>query len=253
MNDIKKFSSEDTILLCNVWDAASCQIAEKLGFSVLGTSSAAIAKNLGKEDGENIDFSDLLSVVRKMVSSVDTPLTVDIEAGYGSNATDIVNNISELAALGVIGINIEDSTVVNDVRKLRDAGEFADLLSQIVNELKERDIQMFINARTDTFIVGAEHALEKTIERAKMYEESGANGVFVPCITELSDIESVVKSTSLPINVMCMPGLANFTELKESGVKRISMGNFVHQSMLDFCEQQLNAIIDEQSFSPLFN
>ena len=54
---------ENPLIICNVWDAASANIAQSSGFSAIGTSSAAIAKNLGKEDGENISFESLLSIV----------------------------------------------------------------------------------------------------------------------------------------------------------------------------------------------
>ena len=92
----------------------------------IGTSSAAIATNLGLEDGENIHFEELLITVRAIVNSTHLPLTVDIEAGYGETPEVIVNNITKLVKLGVVGINIEDSIVVGKSRKLQDEVLFSE-------------------------------------------------------------------------------------------------------------------------------
>lgn len=59
--EFKNLHNQDNpLLICNVWDAKSAQIAERLGFQAIGTSSAAIAAMLGYEDGENM----LSSVVK---------------------------------------------------------------------------------------------------------------------------------------------------------------------------------------------
>ena len=47
------------ILLCNVWDVMSAKVAQKLNFSVIGTSSSAMAAMLGYRDGEEITFQEL--------------------------------------------------------------------------------------------------------------------------------------------------------------------------------------------------
>ncbi len=77
-------------------------------------------------------------------------------------------------------------------------------------------------------------------------------GIFVPCITDKKDIKEVVNSTKLPINVMCMPDLPDFKKLADSGVKRISMGNFVNEFAYTQMENKVNEIIKNQSFEGLF-
>ena len=121
---------EEPLILCNVWDASSAKLAETHGFLAFGTSSAAIATNLGLEDGENIHFEELLMTVRAIVNSTHLPLTVDIEAGYGETPEAIVNNITKLVKLGVVGINIEDSIVVGKSRKLQDEVLFSEKLKE---------------------------------------------------------------------------------------------------------------------------
>lgn len=81
----------------------------------------------------------------------DLPLNVDIERGYRSNTHEIANNISALAELGLVGINIEDS-IVKGQRRLADGKTFANALTHLVIALKHRQVEIFINVRSDAYL-----------------------------------------------------------------------------------------------------
>ncbi|MFK8018753.1 MAG: isocitrate lyase/phosphoenolpyruvate mutase family protein [Pseudomonadales bacterium] len=245
----------EPLLLCNVWDVPSAMLANKLGFKAAGTSSAALAHSLGYKDGEQLAFSILYERVRRITECVDIPLSVDLEAGYGESSTQVLENVLALADLGVVGINIEDSLVgaeVNAERELVESKKFAGLLDAISLGLKAAGVDVFVNARTDVFLLGCDSAVERTVERIQVYTEAGAHGIFVPCIVREDDIAKVADACSLPLNVMCMPGLPDFEVLKNSNVKRISMGNFAYNSMVQNLEHSLAKITDAQSFASLF-
>lgn len=244
---------EEPLLLCNVWDVPSALIAEQRGFKAIGTSSAAIARMLGKEDGEQIPFNDLVAIVGSISESSKLPLTVDIEFGYGDTPEQVTENIIKLVLNGAVGVNIEDSIVIHDDRFLLAKDLFANKLKAIKKLLIASGVDIFINVRTDTYLLDAANALEESIERIEMYQESGANGVFLPCLKIPHEIKAIVNSTTLPINVMCVPDLPDFNTLKELGVKRISMGNFVHSAMLDSLSATLDVILKKNSFGHLFN
>ncbi|NOU51687.1 isocitrate lyase/phosphoenolpyruvate mutase family protein [Pseudoalteromonas sp. JBTF-M23] len=241
------------LLLGNVWDVPSAQIAEQLGFAAIGTSSAAIANMLGKQDGEALRFDELLIIVTAIAQHSNLPLSVDIEAGYADSPLEVANNIIKLAKLGVVGINIEDSTVVNGQRTLVDAEEFARKLIAIKAQLTEAQVDLFINVRSDTYLLGVEKPLEASLQRAALYQDAGADGLFLPCLHLACDIQIITSATTLPINVMCVPELLDFATLKTLGVKRISMGNFVHQAMLSSLKAILTAITTSGAFAPLFD
>lgn len=249
MNFKKMDLQNKHILLCNVWDVPSAQAAEKNNYKAIGTSSGAIASMLGYEDGEEMSFSELEYIVGRIVASVKLPLSVDLEAGYSRDPDEIVSNIQKLVKLGVVGINIEDSLVINGKRELVDAEKFSELLRIICSKI---DDSVFINVRTDTFLLACPNPVEQTILRASIYKDAGADGLFVPCIVKASDIKAVIKEINLPLNVMCMPGLPEFQVLEELGVKRISMGNFVFNKMVDQLQIELGKIRNESSFSSLF-
>lgn len=240
------------LLIANVWDAGSAIAAQQAGYQALGTSSAAIAAMLGYEDGEGIAFDELFCIVTRIKTVTTLPLSVDIEAGFGRTAAEIITNLKRLARLGVAGVNIEDSRVVKGVRQLDNAEAFAGTLKEIRHALSAENYPLFFNVRTDTFLLNHEQALQETLLRARLYKEAGADGLFVPCLTAEKEIEILSREIDLPLNLMCMPDLPAFDRLEKLGVSRISMGNFVHSALQSTLKNILSTIRSQQSFAGVF-
>ena len=245
-------SQTQPLIIGNVWNVQSAKVCEKLNFQAIGTSSAAIANSLGYEDGEQMPFLDLLFIVERIRKNVAIPLSVDIEFGYGKTATEIATNIVSLEKLGVVGINIEDSFLENGERKLKEGLQFSQLLQETKNILTQQEISIFINVRCDAFLLNIPNALQIASERILMYEKAGADGIFLPCITQESDISKIILQIKTPLNVMCMPQLPIFEKLKKIGVKRISAGNFLNNFAYTSLEKMTTKILTEQSFNALF-
>lgn len=240
------------LLIGNVWNVQSAKVFEKLNFQAIGTSSAAIAHSLGYEDGQELPFSELLYIVERIKKSTNLLLTVDIENGYGKTTEQILSNIQQLHSLGVAGINIEDSTVENGKRRLMECDEFTTLLKSISDNFVNSNSQLFINARCDAFLLNRQNPVEEAIKRVKSYSNTGADGIFIPFVTNIEAIKSIVLQSELPINVMCMPGLPDFETLASVGVKRISMGNFINANLYKSLENSISNILTHQSFNQIF-
>ena len=251
MNFKQLHQQQNPLLIGNVWDVASAKVAEELNFQAIGTSSSAIAAMLGYEDGEAMTFEELRYIVKRIAASTHLPLSVDLEAGYSREPAQIVQHIKALAKVGVVGVNLEDS-LVDGNRTIVTAVAFAETIAIVKKQLAKEKVNMFLNIRTDTFLLGLPNPIKATKARIQHYEKAGADGIFVPCIVEKTAIERIVQHTSLPINVMSMPNLPNFGALKNIGVKRISMGNFLFDDMHQFLGQQLSAIQQTQSFDSIF-
>ncbi|AZA50701.1 isocitrate lyase/phosphoenolpyruvate mutase family protein [Chryseobacterium carnipullorum] len=256
MTAIQRFRAlheqDDPLLIGNVWDAQSARVYEKLGYQAVATSSSAVAFTLGYEDGENMSFDEYFYIIERILKSISIPLSVDLEGGYGQTAEEIVLNISRLANAGVVGINIEDSVIIDGTRRLLSTEDFFEKLNTIIKKLEKQDIEIFVNVRIDPFLLGVENAVEESLQRMKIIEEVGADGIFVPCITEVQDIEHVIHAAQLPFSVMCMPDLPDFKTLQELGVKRISSGNFLNGYIYDQLETAVLKISAGQNFSPIF-
>lgn len=240
------------LVLANIWDVESAKTFETLGYQAIGTSSQALAVANGYQDGEQMPFELLVSLTKNVMKTVNVPFTVDIEGGYARNLAEITANIQQLADLGISGINIED-TVMSHSREFQTVEAFSELLLGIANYLSRKGLEVFLNVRTDGFLLGKADALQETLLRIKNYEDAGANGIFVPCITEKTDIKTVVSSSNLPINVMCMPGLPSFNELTQLGVKRISFGPFLFNKAYQSIKQSAQQILETKNFGSLFS
>src|SRR5262249_26319728 len=133
MNNVQYFidlhKQADPLMIANVWNAESAKVFERTGFKAIATSSAAVAEALGYRDGEEMSFEEYLFIVKRIRASVNLPLSVDLETGFGKTPDEIISNIEKLSQLGVVGINIEDSSITNGTRKIHDAATFSRKLS----------------------------------------------------------------------------------------------------------------------------
>lgn len=239
-------------ILPNAWNPKSALRFQQENFPAVATSSAAVANSLGYEDGEAMPFDEYLFIIRRILATVQIPVTVDIEMGYGNTNEAIYANIRKLAELGVAGINIEDSTIQSNKRTLKSASQFAERIAFIKNKLTNDHLELFINVRCDTYLLNVANKQAETLARIPLYEAAGADGIFLPGISAEADIAEAVNNTTLPINVMCIPGLPDFELLQTLGVKRVSMGPFLFNRLYDGIPALTHSITSTNNFSPLF-
>jgi 2-methylisocitrate lyase-like PEP mutase family enzyme len=255
MSSFDKFRSlhhqDQPLLLPNVWDIPSARVCEEAGFAAIATSSSALAQSLGYDDGEKIPFSLLLQTIKGIARQIHLPLSVDLERGYSRDPKGICSNLERLHDLGVVGVNLEDSTG-EQPRSLQKMEDFQKMISIIREHLAGKNMKIFLNARTDAFVVKIPEAQEETVKRAKAYEQAGADGIFVPFLEDSGQIANVAASTRLPLNVFCLPHLPGFPQLRELGVRRISMGGALYRAMRSSLKNTVTRIRDDQSFTSLF-
>jgi 2-methylisocitrate lyase-like PEP mutase family enzyme len=249
--DFKKMHQQDELLLIgNAWDVLSAIILEQSGFKAIATTSWGVANGMGCQDGEGVDFEDVLVVVEKILAAVDIPVSVDIESGYSNNHEVVAANVLSMAKLGVVGINIEDS--YKNGSGLKTIVEQSELITKIRSTLDNNNYHdFFINARIDTYFQLKDPQSE-TIERANAYANSGACGVFVPGIMQSHDIKELVSKIDVPLNVLSLPELTDIALLNELGVKRFSIGNALSDAVIAFIEQQSQQLISKQNTKNLY-
>lgn len=216
-----------TLVLPNAWDAVSAKLFERSGFAAIGTSSAGIAASLGYPDGQQIPLDELLFVLRRIVQTVDVPVSADMEAGFGTSAAEVSETVRHVISAGVVGINLED---VQDyaTNELSDAGEQARKLEAIREAALQEGVPLVINARTDLYwlqIGPPEERLNETIARAKAYLGSGADCIFIPGVKDEETISTLVEELKCPLNMLAGPGALPVSRLQQLGVARVSVGS----------------------------
>lgn len=209
-------NANSPLLLNNIWDAASALLVQRSGAPALATSSASMAWSLGYADGQALPVSEMVDAITRIIRVTNIPLTVDIESGFSDSPEDVASFVSLLKDVGVVGINIEDG-----------CGP-AMLLEQKITAIRQIiGASFFINARTDIYLqdlARGEAAFELTLERLNSYKESGANGGFVPGITDISVIKKIVDKVDMPINIMVDDLTNQIATFKDTRVARLSVG-----------------------------
>jgi 2-methylisocitrate lyase-like PEP mutase family enzyme len=214
---------EKLLVLPNIWDALSAKLIQQVGYQSLATASVATALANGYPDGEHIPFNELLTVVNRISSAVELPLSVDIERGFADNIPQLKENIRLLIANGGIGINIEDSyadhkglvTIADQCRKI-----------EAIRETALRcDVPIVINARTDVFFLKIEDdPMSQAIKRARAFKKAGADCVYPIMINRYDDITRFVAEVEMPVNVVLLKPISDLQHLKKIGVARLSVG-----------------------------
>ncbi len=216
----------EPLMLPNIWEPLGAAMLQELGYLAVATSSSAIALTNGLQDGENIAFNDLLPQLKRIAQSVSVPFSVDIEKGYASDDGRLSGNIEALLDAGIVGINIEDGDKKGGLQPIEEQCRRINMIRSVANR---RGIHLVINARTDTFIYsgifsGPDEQLEETIRRANAYRDAGADCFFPILARNGRAIQSITEQAGLPVNIMAMPGVPDFSSLRAWGVKRISLG-----------------------------
>ncbi|MFD5143093.1 isocitrate lyase/phosphoenolpyruvate mutase family protein [Streptomyces sp. NPDC058401] len=210
------------LLLPNAWDFASGAALAAAGFAAVGTTSLGVAAGNGLPDAAGLARAETLALAGRLVR-LPCPVTIDIEAGFATDPGAVGDLVSELADMGVAGINIEDGR--GD--RLADPGT----QSELIRAVKRRAPEIFVNARTDPYWLGVDDPLSATLERAKRYTDAGADGIFVPGMAEEEHIATVTAALPLPVNVLYEPALG-LRRLADLGVRRVSTGSLLFRASL---------------------
>lgn len=242
-----------TLLLANAWDCISAKIIEEVGFSAIATTSAGMAWALGYQDGEHIPPKLMVESIGRIARVVSLPVTADIEGGYYRDDLDsFANLISSVIEVGAVGINLEDSNPKTN--KLNDIEHQVKLIEIARKVSKEMKVNLFINARVDGFTQQNESLQEKInicINRAKFYEKAGANGIFVPFVSEIESVAELKAYINLPLNIL-ITNTMEVVELKRLKVNRISVGGKLILSAMNNIKKISTEIKDTDNWNSLF-
>ncbi|WP_344482302.1 isocitrate lyase/phosphoenolpyruvate mutase family protein [Glycomyces endophyticus] len=235
------------LLLPNCWDAASAAVIASAGAPAIATTSAGVAWSLGRPDGDALDRDAAAAAVERVVRAVDLPVTADIESGFGRTPKGVRKTLAAVASAGAVGVNIEDSDTETPgvLRPLTDQAE------RLAAAREGAGADLFINARIDIYLAGIgepETRLAAAIERAATYTEAGADGIFVPGVTDSETIAALVNAISLPLNILAGPGAPAPSALAKLGVARISLGSGVASAAYAAARRATIAFIESDSY-----
>ncbi|CAM5468320.1 Isocitrate lyase/phosphoenolpyruvate mutase family protein OS=Streptomyces tendae OX=1932 GN=GUR47_31250 PE=4 SV=1 [Streptomyces tendae] len=208
----------DPLLLPCAWDHASACALAGHGFEAVGTTSLGVAAAAGRPDGASATRDETLRLALTL-GSAPFLLSVDAEDGFSDDPDEVGEFARQLAAVGAVGINLEDA--------LGPAGRHAAKIAAV----RSAAPGLFVNARTDTYWSGDGDWIA-TLRRLDAYREAGADGVFVPGLTDPVRIAALTARLDVPLNVLYTPGGPTLAHLADLGVRRVSLGSLLYRRAL---------------------
>lgn len=218
------------VVLPTVWDAWSARLATDAGFAALTVGSHPMADSVGKPDAEGMSFDDVLARVAQITAAVDVPVSVDIESGYGQPAARLIEG---LLSVGAVGLNIEDS-VHSEGKRLRSAGEHAELVGALRSAADAAGVHVVINARTDLFLrrEGDDaDRVDRVVARLTECAAAGADVLYPVGRHDAETLRRLAAELPLPINAIALPDQDDPTSFGPLGVARISFGPFLQAAL----------------------
>jgi 2-methylisocitrate lyase-like PEP mutase family enzyme len=232
----------EILVLPNAWDVASACVLVDEGFEAVATTSGGCAFSLGFCDGENIGRGEMIEVVKRIATSIQVPVTADMEAGYGTSPNDVSLTVRETISAGAVGINLEDSTK-SGPRKLLELKLSVERIQAARQAAGAAGIRIVINARTDGYMLGSdEDMFDETVLRSNAYLEAGADCAFVIGVRNREVIGRLVKEINGPLNVLAGPGSPAISELQELGVSRVTVGGNIAKAAYSLVKKAANEL-----------
>jgi 2-methylisocitrate lyase-like PEP mutase family enzyme len=229
------------VVLYNIWDVGSAQAVIRAGAKALATGSHPVADANGWADGEQVPIDFALANAKRIVDSVEVPVTVDFESAYSIDPAKAAANVARLMATGAVGCNFEDQVIDGEgLHPLKEQAKRIEAIRLAVGD------QFFINARTDLYLKTKQYdsaLVDAAIERGKAFSDAGASGFFVPRLADPRQIERIVREVPLPLNVIAFPGAPDKTAWANAGVARISHGPFPHRALMTKLEDMARSAL----------
>jgi len=230
------------VVLFNIWDAGSAGAVQAAGAQALATGSMPVAMAQGFEDGENIPLQMALDNVVRIRKATNLPLSMDLEGGYGCTPEAVAKTVAAAVDVGISGFNFEDQIV---------GGQGIYPIAEQSERIRAARVlagDTFLNARTDIFLKAPAEThntqlLTAAIERAKAFEQAGADGFFAPALVDITLIEKLCAAVTLPVNILALPHAPDKQTLANVGVARISYGPVPYRQMLAWLKEQASCAL----------
>ena len=236
----------DVLVLPNCWDHASAALMAAAGFAAIATTSAGVAVANGLPDGENFGRDFQVGFAGGIAARTELPVTADLEAGYGTEPDAVATTVTRAIEAGLVGCNIED--VVPGSGELMPFDLACARIEAGVAAAQAAGLPDFVlNARTDPYLVGhgdGEAQFDEAVRRANAFLQLGAHSVYVPGVQDAATIGRLVQAIDGPLNVHTIAGRAmpSLDELRDLGVRRVSLGGSLMQAAATFVNATLAEI-----------
>lgn len=206
---LREAIEESTIQVPGAFNALVARLIEQAGYDAMYLSGAAFSVGtMALPDVGLFTLTELAQQTRYLTRSVDIPLIVDADTGFGA-AVNVERTIVELEAAGAGAIQLEDQVLPKRCGHLSGKAivETSEMCAKLRAAAAARDdVDLVLLARTDARGV---YGLDEAIERAKRYLDAGADWIFPEALANQQEFERFSEAIDAPL-------VANMTEFGQS-------------------------------------
>jgi methylisocitrate lyase len=206
---LRNAAAQETLQVPGAPFALAARLVERMGFPAVYLSGGAFSAGvLALPDVGLFTLSELVDQTQKIARSIEVPLIVDADTGFGE-PINVARTVAELEAAGAAAIQLEDQLLPKRCghlsgKSLVDTETMCAKLRAAASA--KADDSTIILARTDARGV---EGLEEAIVRAKRYVEAGADWIFPEALDSEMEFQRFSKEVDVPL-------VANMTEFGKS-------------------------------------
>ncbi len=217
-----------------------CQVSQ-IGFDAVYLGGHAVAASLGFPDIGLTTLTEVIQRAQTITEAVEEPVVLDVDTGFGG-VFNVRRTIRACERAGIAGFHLEDQGLPKKCGSYKGIKLLSteEMVAKLKATLDARiDPNFLVIARTEAL---GEEGMELAIDRARAYEEAGADAIMamgargftfsemkkfttavsIPCVWIWSETEYWVRQQKI----------LSLDEIKEQGLKCA----FLHSL---FCTRQL--------------
>ena len=221
----------DLVMAPGVADALNARLVAREGFKVIYmTGSGTTASRLGMPDIGLLTMTEMVDNAGRIADASGLPVIADADTGYGG-PINVQRTTRAYERAGVAGIHIEDQQWPKRCGHLQGktlipAAEMASKVRAATDAREDKDFVVI--ARTDALSV---EGFERALDRGRLYEEAGADMIFIEAPNTPDQLAAVPRSFKVPtLFNMASSGKTPFLsaeEIQRLGFKVVIYPNFM--------------------------
>jgi methylisocitrate lyase len=175
-------------------DGLSARVLEQAGFKAIGAAGYGLSGSLlGMPDISVLLGSEMITQYRNICNTVNIPVFVDIDTGFG-DVNNVIRTVRDCEKAGVAGLFLEDQTYPKRCGHM--GGKNVISVEEYLPKLKaalwaREDPDFIIMARTDAYAI---YGIDEAVRRARIYAQTGADMVFVEAVHTAADMKKVNRA-----------------------------------------------------------
>lgn len=220
-----------SISIPGIYDPLTAKLAELHGFQAAWVSGFCVSTSLFIPDENYMQINQYATRIADIKKASSIPLIVDCDEGYG-NLDNTFELFEKLVNIGVEACCIEDNVFPKmnsfKLKPLRHGLlQVKEVFAEKLYLLRKKFPHLFLIARTESLIVG--ESIEKAIERAKLYKESGADLLVIHSRSKtVEDFSIIAREWGFPQDLVVIPTMGQdvcYEDLSLLGYKVIIFAN----------------------------